>query len=384
MKELRIVSFLPAATEMVCALGLSDQLVGITHECDHPPEVRGKPVVVRSAVPIGTMTPREIDAAVSQRIATGGSLYEIDEALLCELAPTHILSQDLCQVCAPAIGEISRAMAALPNKPQLLSFSPTGLGEISENVLALGQAMERECAAQSLAATMHSRLTKIAELTRGAAVRPRVFCLEWTDPYYCAGHWVPEMVQIAGGIDALGNTQGISTRIAWDQIENWAPEVLIVMPCGFALAQAMQQARQLLAQPCWNDIPAVREERVFAVDANSYFARPGPRLIDGTELLAHLIHPELCDWNGPGDAFLSVSEDAADWPSPRSKCCPECGATFPCGAARGENGCWCNELPHLPADQISSSGCLCPSCLAKRTAPTRPECHLNHRTVSRD
>jgi iron complex transport system substrate-binding protein len=299
----QIVSFLPSATEMTCALGLSDQLVGVTHECDYPPEVRGKPVVVRNALPIETMTQREVDTAVAERMREGNSLYEVDERLLQELAPDLILTQDLCQVCAPSGTEVSQALSLLPKKPQILWLTPNSLEQIAVNVRELGEATGRTTEAEQLISSGQARLEKIATVTRSLNHRPRVFCLEWLDPVYCSGHWVPEMVRIAGGIDALSSEGKDSVRIPWADVVKWAPEVLIVTPCGFNLEKVIEQSHRLSNYPGWFDLPAVRQDRVYAVDANSYFARPGPRVVDGTELLAHLIHPELFAWNGPASAY---------------------------------------------------------------------------------
>jgi iron complex transport system substrate-binding protein len=305
MNDLRIISFLPAATEMACALGLVEQLVGVTHECDFPSLARSKPVVVRNSLALEKMTMREIDVTVSQWIGSGRSLYEVDERLLQGLGPTHILTQALCQVCAPSGNEIARALNALPFKPEIVWFTPHCLEDIFDNLRDLGQLAGRLAQAEGLIASAHHRLQKITELVRNAP-RPRVLCLEWTDPYYCSGHWVPEMVEIAGGEDALGRKGADSIRIPWSEIASWSPEILIVSPCGFGTAKAVELTKSLLRQPCWSELPAVRDQRVFAVDANAYFARPGPRIIDGVELLAHLIHPEICPWNGPTDAFLPV------------------------------------------------------------------------------
>lgn len=302
----QIVSFLPSATEMACALGLSDQLVGITHECDYPPEVAGKPVVVRNALPVETMSQPEVDAAVAQRIRDGLSLYEVDENLLKELAPDLILTQNLCQVCAPSGNEVSQAVNLLHRKPQILWLTPKSLEEIFANVRELGEATGRTKEAEELIATGRARLEKTAAATRDLSHRPRVFCMEWLDPIYCSGHWVPEMVKLAGGVDALAREGEDSVRIPWDDVVQWAPEVLIVTPCGFNLEKVIEQTQQLPGYPGWADLPAVREGRVYAVDANSYFARPGPRVVDGTELLAHLIHPELFPWNGPASAYRRV------------------------------------------------------------------------------
>lgn len=303
----RLISFLPAATEMVFALRAGDLLAGVSHECDFPPEARTKPVVVKPALLFEAMTLSEIDAAVAQRIGSGKSLYEVDERLLEQIAPTHILTQQLCQVCAPSGNEISRALAALPVKPQILWFSPHTIKDIFGNMRELGEAIGKSAMAETWIGGARSRLQKIADKAKTAPRRPRIFCLEWVDPYYCCGHWVPEMVEIAGGEDALGRRGKDSVRVSWADIERWSPEILIVSPCGFDTEKAAAQTKQLLRQPGWVDLPAVRNDRLYAVNANAYFARPGPRIVDGIELLAHLIHPELFAWNGPPDAFRKVT-----------------------------------------------------------------------------
>ena len=302
----KIVSFLPAATEMVCALGLCDQLVGISHECDFPPPVRGKAVVVRPSLPLETMALRDIDTAVSQRIGEGKSLYTVDEALLRRLAPDLLITQDLCQVCAPSGNEVSHLLQSLPSKPRALWLTPQSLEQIFENLRELGEATGRLPQAEAVIAEGHTRLQAIAAKTRGIASRPRVFCMEWVDPIYCSGHWVPEMVRIAGGMDEMGREGAYSVRIPWEDVLHWAPEVLVVMPCGFDLTKTVADAQQLLEYPGWSELPAVKSGRVYAVSANSYFARPGPRVVEGTELLAHIFHPGLFDWNGPSEAFCKL------------------------------------------------------------------------------
>ncbi len=306
MTSARIVSFLPSATEMACALGLGDQLVGITHECDYPPQVVGKPVVVRNVLPIEQMSQPEIDAAVTHRMRDGLSLYQVDEKLLQELAPDIILTQDLCQVCAPSGNEVAQALELLPNEPQILWMTPKSLEEIFDNLRELGQATDRVKEAEELIAAGRAKLEKIASITRALSQRPRVFCMEWLDPVYCSGHWMPEMVEIAGGVDALARKGTDSVRIAWNDVLEWAPEVLIITPCGFNLDKVIELTPQLFSNPGWSDLPAVRNGRVYAVDANSYFARPGPRVVEGTELLAHLIHPDLFQWEGPQEAFRRI------------------------------------------------------------------------------
>src|SRR5215470_15297163 len=293
----RIVSFLPAATEMACALGLADSLVGITHECDYPPEVKSKPVVVRNVLPLEKMSQSEIDRAVAARIAAGQSLYEIDEQLLRRLAQVLILTQNLCQVCAPLGNDVFHVLKALPQAPQILWLTPQSLDEIFDNVRELGAATGRTAEAEQLLASRQTQLDRLAQRIETVVERPRVFCMEWLDPVYASGHWVPELVKLAGGVDELSSERGESVRVSWDEIAAWAPEVLVIMPCGFNLEQTMKQIWNVFGYKSspFFDLPAVKNGRVYAVDANSFFARPGPRVVDGAELLARLIHPELFD-----------------------------------------------------------------------------------------
>jgi iron complex transport system substrate-binding protein len=280
--------------------------MGITHECDHPPEIKSKPIVVRSVLPVERMSQREIDSAVAERLRNGLSLYQVDESLMRAIAPDLILTQDLCQVCAPSGNEVARLLQVLPSKPQVLFLTPKCIEQIFDNLRELGAATGRAQRAEELIAVSRARLERIAVATRKISDPPRVFCMEWLDPVYCCGHWVPEMVRIAGGRDELGRMGADSVRIPWQQVLEWAPEVVIVMPCGCGLEKAATEARQLSAYPGWSDLPAVRNNRVYAVDASSYFARPGPRIVEGTELLAHLLQPALFEWKGPPGAFRKL------------------------------------------------------------------------------
>lgn len=291
---------------MVCALGLGDQLVGVTHECDYPPEVQSKPVVVNSVLPLEKMTQREIDEAVTQRLRNGQSLYQVDENLLRDLKPDIIITQDLCQVCAPSGNELSQALTVLVKRPEILWMTPKSISGIEDNIRALGQATGLQRRAEELIASGRERLEKIQLRTRDLAERPRVFCMEWLDPIYCSGHWVPELVNIAGGIDALGREGSDSVRISWDDVRRWDPEVLVVIPCGFHIDKVVEQTPKLCEYEGWQDLTAIRNHRVYAVDANSYFARPGPRIVDGGELLAHLVHPGIFSWDGPSAAYRQV------------------------------------------------------------------------------
>lgn len=307
----RIVSFLPSATEMVCALGLEQLLVGVTHECDYPSSIQGKPVVVRSAIPVDQLSEAEVDRAVGERLKAGLSVYQVDEVLLKKLAPDLILTQNLCQVCAPSGNEVTQALNALQSKPEIIWLTPRTLAEIADNLRQIGKATSSLDKAEEWIKANFARLSEIQESASRSALRPRVFCMEWLDPLYCSGHWVPEMVRIAGGVDELSREGSDSVKVAWKEVLDWAPEVLILMPCGNHLPEVLELAPKLQSFPAWDELPAVRNARVYAVDASSYFARPGPRVIQGTELLAHLIHPEIFSWTGPPDAFSNIASMAA-------------------------------------------------------------------------
>lgn len=283
----RIVSLLPAATEIVCALGAGDELVGRSHECDYPDGVRALPVVSTPSLVLDGLDQAEIDRAVSARLATGESLYVVDERLLDALAPDVILTQDLCQVCAPSGNELSRALRQLASRPQVTYLTPRTLAEIDANIVDVGRVIGRETEAAALVAANHAR---IARLTRAARPR-RVAFLEWIDPPYCAGHWVPEMIELAGGHDPLGRSGVDSIRVSWRDVCAASPEIVIVAPCGYGLADAERLARA---------VPAIPGARVVPVDANAYFARPGPRYADGIALLAEIFAERDAPSGRPG------------------------------------------------------------------------------------
>jgi len=282
----RFVSFLPAATEIACALGAGDELVGRSHECDYPAEVKALPVVSKPALPLDGLSQKEIDRAVAAHLATGESLYQVDEVLLAELSPDVVFTQDLCQVCAPSGNELVRALRDLPKPPKVVTLSPRNLAEIEQNILAIGATTGRQQSAQQLVDDNRARIQRVRDAV-GSAPRRNIAFLEWTEPLFCAGHWVPEMIAAAGGEDPLGQLGADSRRITWDDVAVSDPEAIIVAPCGYGLHDAIATA---------NRLPQITEATVYAVDANSYFARPGPRVAEGVELLAHLFHPELFAW----------------------------------------------------------------------------------------
>ena len=298
---LRIVSFLPSATELAFSLGLGDDVVGVSHECDYPPEAKTRPAVVHCTIPLENMSPREIDTAVSTELRVGGSIYSIDTDLLRLLEPELILAQDLCDVCAPSGSETERALAALDGKAKALTLAPRSLREIHENLLDLAVVTNRVSVAKTLIAENNARLACLAEALRGAP-RRRVFFAEWIDPIFCGGHWVPEMIELAGGFDALGRKGGDSERIQMEDVLRWAPEIVVISPCGAHLDEAAEQGSAFLRDPRWSRLPAVEAGDVFAVDASSFFARPTLRVFDGIEVLAHLFHPDRVPERIPGGA----------------------------------------------------------------------------------
>jgi iron complex transport system substrate-binding protein len=288
---MRIVSFLPSATELAFSLGLGDDVVGVSHECDYPPEARTRPAVVHCSIPLDDMSPAQIDTAVSTQLRVGGSIYTVDIELLKALKPDLILVQDLCEVCAPSGNETERALAALDESARALTLAPRSLAEIQDNLRQLAELTGRAAVAQTLIEDISHRLARLAADLDGAP-RRKVFFFEWIDPIFCGGHWVPEMIELAGGFDKLGRKGGDSVRIPFEDVAGWRPEVLIVSPCGSHLEDAIEQTRALLEDPRWGSIPAVQTGDVYAVDASSYFARPGPRAFDGIEVLAHIFHPD--------------------------------------------------------------------------------------------
>jgi iron complex transport system substrate-binding protein len=292
----RIVSFLPAGTEMVHALGAGSELVGRSHECDYPTSVTRLPIVSRPALNLDGASPEAIDAAVAERMGSGDTLYTIDEVLLRNLRPDVILTQNLCRVCAPSGDELTRAVRKFSLQPEVLFLTPRSIGEIENNIVDVGRAIGRQEEAEAITRANRQRLATVRAAVKGAPQR-RVVFLEWTDPLFCGGHWVPEMISLAGGEDPLGRPGEDSVRMEWDDVVNARPEVIIVSPCGYRLERSVELARQM------RQVPGAE---VYAVDANAYFARPGPRVVEGVELLAHLFHPDLVSWSHPEQPWEKI------------------------------------------------------------------------------
>jgi iron complex transport system substrate-binding protein len=289
---MRICSLLPSATEILYALGLGDSVVGVTHECDFPPDAAEKPALIRPRVD-PQVAASEIDRQVSELVARGESIYAVDAELLGSLAPDLIITQDLCHVCAASPDDLATALTRLPKKPRVLTLTPHSLRDVWDDVRKIGEATQRRREAQALSITLEQRVAAIEAMAALAKARPRVLCIEWLDPYYVGGHWVPEMVAKAGGQDVLGRAGEPSFRVTSEQIAGTSAEIIIVMPCGFGVERAAAEHRAAKLPDGWGDWPAVLEGCVYAIDANSYSARPGPRLADGVAILAHLFHPDL-------------------------------------------------------------------------------------------
>lgn len=289
---MRILSLLPASTEIVCALGAAEALVGITHECDFPGDVvRGLPRVTRSTIGEDVISPAEIDNAVRERSNTGQPLYTLDEAAIMRLAPDVIVTQALCEVCAVSETDVRAIAARMPTQPQVVTLSGSTWDGITEDMRRVGASLGCVDAAAELIGSLEARLLHIHETLRAArAPRPRVAVIEWTDPVFAAGHWVPELVRRAGGIDVMAAPGEHSSVHAVEDVMSAKPEVLVIAPCGYDSARAADAARTLLATDEWS---WARELSVWAMDSNSLLSRPGPRLVDGTETLASIMHPDL-------------------------------------------------------------------------------------------
>jgi iron complex transport system substrate-binding protein len=281
----RIASLVPSATETLFALGLGERVVAVTHECDYPPGAEQLPHLTRSVIP-DDLEAAEIDAAVRERTSRGEALYELDAETLEELDVDLIVTQAVCEVCAVSFDDVRAVAERLPTQPQVISLDPSTLGEVLGDVPRLADAAGVPEAGERLAAEAGERLEAVERAVEGAR-RPRVAALEWLDPVYVAGHWVPQMIELAGGEDMLGLPGERSRTAEWSEVESVQPELVVSMPCGLYAEQAAAETMR------WRRHLALLGARVVAVDAAAYFSRPGPRLVDGVELLGHLLHPEL-------------------------------------------------------------------------------------------
>ncbi len=290
---MRVVSLLPAATEIIGALNLIDSLVGVSHECDYPPAANGKLRIRRCVMHEAGLSSSEVDRWVRETLASTGTLYTLDEPLLRRLRPDVILTQRLCDVCAVGYGSVAALAATLPGPPRVVNLEPSCLEDIFANIREVAEVLEVPDRAACVITSLRERVEAVRSRAASVQSRPRCFLMEWIDTPFCSGHWGPELVEIAGGVEPLGHKGRASTRIPWDNVLAAQPEVLVLACCGYSVARTLQDVPILQAYPGWETLPAVQNRRVFIVDGNAYFSRPGPRLVDSLEILAGILHPQL-------------------------------------------------------------------------------------------
>lgn len=290
---MRIVSFLPAATEIVCALGLNQQLLGISHGCNFPQSIENKPRVSYSDIDYDSISSKQIDIHVEESMHAKKSLYRIDKNILDELKPTHILTQALCDVCAITPSDIQNAIKNLHPAPTIIELNPRNLEQICSDILSLGKEFKREKQAEAIVTTLRKKMDGVRKKTENITFKT-VFCLEWVDPLYACGHWVPEMVEIAGGKDQLSFPNAYSCKISWEKVIDENPEIIIVMACNMSIERSLKETKALAYLPFWKDLKAAKSNNVWIVDGASYFNQSGIRTIDkGIQILAKIIHPDI-------------------------------------------------------------------------------------------
>lgn len=306
----RIVSLLPSATEILFAIGAGDRVVGVTHECDYPDAARALPAVTSSVLPTEGVAPAEIDRHIHAARHEGSSIYRLDEAELARLEPDLIITQELCDVCAVAYSEVRRAVRHLAGDVPVLSLEPRSVEEVCASIEEVGAAAGRVEGAACVATAMRERVAAVGALPPPDH-QPRVVCIEWTDPLMVGGHWVPELVRIAGGIDVLGTEAEPSRYVSWDEVTDADPEVMILMPCGYDLQRTMELVPEVASRPGFSGLACARTGRVIAVDGSAYFSRPGPRIVHGLEILAAAIRDDPAPsgaayWNQPATSRTAL------------------------------------------------------------------------------
>ena len=288
----RIVSLLPAATEIAATLGLMDQVIGVSHECDFPAEANRRPRVTRCPVHDAGLTSRQVDEWVRRALRENGTVYIIDEALLRELMPDVILTQKLCDVCAVGYGTVARLAETLPGPPQVVNLEPSSLSDIFGDIQRVAKVCDVSDRADKVIGKLCDRIEAVRRRANTIVHRPRCFLMEWVDPPFCSGHWGPELVEIAGGYDPLGRKHQPSEQIESQQVLDARPEVIVLALCGYGVDRARRDYEILQVFPNFDSLPAARQGQIYLVDASAYFARPGPRIVDSLEILAGILHPE--------------------------------------------------------------------------------------------
>jgi iron complex transport system substrate-binding protein len=292
---MRIVSFLPSATETLYELGAGNQIVGVTHECKYPPQARKKPQVIRSSFNPGQMTGRDIDNKIAELMRTGKDIYIVDENTLKRVSPDLIVAQGLCEVCSPFTKEINRAISLLGDRPpDLLVLDPHDLDDILVSIMDVAEKIGKVREGRKLVASLQKRIDMVRSSCSSMKLklRPKVLCVEWIDPLFTAGHWVPQMVEYAGGINGLSSTGEPSRRMDIEEAIQFDPDIIVLMPCGFGIEQTLKELPVLASNEKWKSLQAVKNGNVYTVNANAYFSKPGPRTVVGLEIIAKILHPE--------------------------------------------------------------------------------------------
>ena len=288
----RIVSLLPAATEIAATLGLMDQVIGVSHECDFPAEANRRPRVTRCPVHNAGLTSREMDEWVRRALLENGTIYSTDEPLLRSLRPDVILTQKLCDVCAVGYDTVARLAETLSGPPQVVNLEPSSLSDIFGDIQRVAKVCDVSDRANEVITQLSDRIEAVRSRANRIAHRPRCFLMEWVDPPFCSGHWGPELVEIAGGYDPLGRKQQPSVQIEWQQVLDARPEFIVLALCGYGINRARSDYEILRRFSDFDSLPAARQGQIYLVDASAYFARPGPRIVDSAEILAGILHPE--------------------------------------------------------------------------------------------
>ena len=287
---MKLVSFLPSATEILYELGVGDDVLAVTHECNYPVEAKAKPRVIHSSFDPQKMSSHEIDKKVIELVSSGQDIYILDEQVLKKANPDLIVAQGICEVCSPYTREIDKAVTLLGGRPQVLVLDPKNLDDILQNIITVGEKVGRQDKAQDFVLQLQKRISHIKDTSK--ILRPKVLCIEWLDPLFSAGHWVPQMVDIAGGINGISSTGEKSRKMQIDEIIQFDPDIIVLMPCGFDVSRTILEYEKLSEDKQWKKIKAVNRGEVYAVNANEYFSKPGPRTVTGLEILAKIIHPD--------------------------------------------------------------------------------------------
>ncbi|HYV06702.1 MAG TPA: cobalamin-binding protein [Blastocatellia bacterium] len=301
---LRIISLIASATEIVCALGFENKLVGRSHECDFPPGVKSLPQCTSPKFNVEGSS-LQIDERVKSLVEDALSVYRVDPHMLEELRPSHIITQSQCEVCAVSLKDVEQAVCELTtSRPKIVSLEPNSLGDVWSDIQKVGDALDASDMAQSLVDKLESRMDEVIQRTHWLATNPSVACIEWIDPLMAAGNWMPELVAMAGGVNLFGETGKHSPWMTWEELVSKDPDILFVSPCGFDVARTLEEMNLLASKPEWRSLKAVISRRVFVADGNQYFHRPGPRLAESLEILAEIIHPNVFHFGYEGTGWV--------------------------------------------------------------------------------